>query len=173
MPTGNLNIVSRMNAKRRMPRIGKHCDCHSVSVGRLQRDNPIPPGTYWLDVIDESNQADFAAWRLEHADKVRILKSEHFDAIRWPDCPITEGECSPSRDWVKFEISSPVVWEAQKFGFPNIIAADEKIESSADTATVPDFSDNCDIGCQAQKVAIAAGVVFGGVALIMILKGIK
>lgn len=158
-------------------RISGRCDCGDVSIGRLQRDNPLPPGIYWLDVIDVPNQQEFAAWRLEHSAKVRLISTEHFEAINWPDCtPLdftTNSLCAPSRDWVKFEVAEPVVWDSVRFGFPNIISAGEKIETSADTTNEPDFSDNCDIGCQAEKVAIAGGVILGGVALIILLKGLK
>lgn len=135
----------------------------------LQRKSPLPIGDYWIDVIDEPEQTDFAAWAFENQASVRIVNAEHFDAVRWPDCPITEGDCSPSRTWVKFQVLSPVPWNAVALGFPNIISKGEEVNTSADTATVPDFSDNCDIGCQAERVAVAAGVILGGTALVIIL----
>lgn len=145
------------------------CNCESnIGVGALQRSNPLPPGLYWIDVIDEPHQIEFAAWTFENATKVRIEATEFFDAVSWPDCPITEGECSPSRVWAKFRVTAPVNWNAVALGFPNIIAPGEVVNSSADTATVPDFSDYCDIGCQAEKVAIAAGVLIGGGFLLLL-----
>jgi len=159
------------------------CGCQSAepvswkgsifSIGKLQRQSPLPAGIYWLDVMDSQNQSDFAAWSMENSGVVRVLKTEHFDAIRWPDCPITEGECSPSRDWVKFQVFAPVKWNAVQFGFPNIIEQNEIINTSADTASEPDFSDNCDIGCQAEKVAIAGGVILGGVAIIVLVQSFR
>lgn len=145
------------------------CDCESnIGVAGLQRSNPLPPGLYWIDVIDEPRQIEFAAWAFENSAKVRIEATEFFPAISWPDCPITEGQCSPSRVWAKFRVSAPVEWKAVVFGFPNVIEPGEVIDSSSDTASVPDFSDYCDIGCQAEKVAIAAGVIFGGGILLLV-----
>lgn len=145
------------------------CDCESnIGVGALERSNPLPPGTYWIDVIDEPHQIEFAAWAFENSAKVQIIATEFFQAVSWPDCPITEGDCSPSRVWAKFEVSEPVAWNAVVLGFPNIIGEGEQINSSADTATVPDFSDYCDIGCQAEKVAVAAGVLLGGGFLLLL-----
>lgn len=138
----------------------------------MQRSSPLPVGEYWIDVIDEPEQADFAAWLFEHQSKLKIVAVEEFEAVSWPDCPITEGDCSPPRTWVKFQVLSPVPWDAVKLGFPNIISEGENINSSADTASVPDFSDYCDIGCQAERVAIAAGVVLGGVSLAILLSKI-
>ncbi len=154
------------------------CNCQSeypplISVGRLQRSNPLQAGTYWIDVIDGDNQEEFAKWTLENSGRVKVLKTEHFEAVSWPDCPITEGDCSPSRDWVKFSILEPVSWDAVQFGFPNIIEVGETVETSADTATTPDFSDNCDIGCQAEKVAVAGAVILGGVAVILLIQSIR
>lgn len=155
------------------------CNCSpidSLSVGKLQRESPLPAGVYWLDVIDVPNQIAFAAWTLENASKVKVVKTEHFPANDWPTCSgldPTTGGCWPSRDWVKFKVSAPVAWNAVQLGFPNIIEVGEKVESSADTASDPDFSDNCDIGCQAEKVAIAAGVILGGVALILVIKAMS
>ncbi len=147
-----------------------------VRVGKLERSNPLPAGTYWIDVIDVPNQVAFAAWTLENTGKVKVIKTEHFPANDWPTCSNldpTTGGCWPSRDWAKFEVLSPVPWNAVMLGFPNIITKNEHIESSADTASDPDFSDNCDVGCQAGKVAIAGGVILGGVALILVIKAMS
>lgn len=135
----------------------------------LQRTSPLPVGDYWIDVIDEPEQEDFAAWAFESQGKIGILAIEQYEAVSWPDCPITEGECSPPRTWVKFRVLTPVPWDAIKLGFPNIIREGEMVNTSADTASVPDFSDYCDIGCQAQKVAITAGVILAGTALVLAL----
>lgn len=147
-----------------------------VRVGKLERSSPLPAGTYWIDVIDTQNQTDFGAWTLENAANVKVLKTEHFPANDWPTCSgldPTTGGCWPARDWVKFQLLKPVTWDAIKFGFPNIIEAGEKVDSSADTASSPDFSDNCDIGCQAEKVAVAGGVILGGVAVILIIQSLR
>lgn len=148
------------------------CNCgNQLAIGALQRQDPLPIGTYWIDVIDTQHQQDFAAWLVLNAKTVKVLNSEHFPENDWPDCSSldpTTGGCWPSRDWVKFEVSAPTKWDAVEFGFPNIIKPSEKIETSADTASNPDFSDNCDIGCQMQKAAIAVGVMAVGVIAIAV-----
>lgn len=84
----------------------------------------MPPGTYWLDLFGD-DRTKFAEWRKAHAAAVRVVTSESFDT-------------SPPRDWVKFVVSSPVPWDAKEFGFPTIIPAGSKVESSADTVQRPD-----------------------------------
>lgn len=135
------------------------CNCEqNVSVGRLQRGNPLPTGTYWIDVIDDTHQTMFGEWLAENSQSVNVLKSEHFAAINWPDCDVSLLDCWPSRDWVKFEVKESVPWPAPVFGYPNIIEPGEKIESSQDTSDVPDVpSSDCDIACQTERVALAAG----------------
>lgn len=147
------------------------CNCGTnLAIGGLQRSSPLPVGDYWFDLIDVQNHHDaFAEWRFKSGNDVAIVATEDFPAVSWPDCPITEGECSPPRSWIKFSVVRPVAWDAVALGgFPNIIGPGEKIETSADTASNPDFSDYCDIGCQAEKVAIAASVVIGGTILVIL-----
>lgn len=139
----------------------------------LQRTSPLPNGDYWIDVIGEVNQSFFSAWAFENAAKVDVLATEHFDAVGFPDCSewdfTVNSLCAPSRTWAKFRVKEPVEWFAKVLGFPNVIAQGETIESSTDTFEPPDFGNNCDIGCQAERVAVAAGVILGGTALVILL----
>ena len=89
----------------------------------LERRNPLPAGTYWLDVFG-ANREKLAAWRREHAASVRVVASESF-------------ESDPPRDWVKFVVSVPVAWDAKTFGFPTIIPTGVKVDSSGDTVQRP------------------------------------
>lgn len=139
-----------------------------IRVAGLERSNPLPPGRYWIDIIDVPNQIAFNAWAFDNRPTVNVLKTEHFQALEWPDCPITEGQCWPSRDWVLFDVTSNTRWLPTVFGFPN--HADETVQSSSDTADVPEDPDFCDIGCQAGKVALAGGVLLGGLALVFLIK---
>ena len=91
----------------------------------LERRSPLPKGLYWLDALGE-NQAAFRDWRSVHAAAVKVRTSESF-----PDP-------APGREWLKFEVLSPVAWDARRFGFPNIIRPGEPINSSADTVQRPD-----------------------------------
>lgn len=144
------------------------------TIGRLQRTNPLPIGTYWIDVIDAEHQQFFAGWTFDNQSKVKVLATEHFDANDWPECSSldpTTGGCWPSRDWVKFQVLSPVTWDAVKLGFPNAIESGEVINTSSDTATEPDFGDNCDITCQAERVATAVGIIgIGALAVVIAIK---
>lgn len=146
----------------------------AVRVGKLQRANPIPAGMYWIDVVGEDAQVAFSAWIFENASRVEILVSQHFRALNWPDCLPSSGgiasDCSPSRDWVKFRVSEPAPWDAKKIGFPNIIEEGEIINSSEDTGSIPDFSDNCDIACQAERIGWAVGGVLALGVLFMVVK---
>jgi hypothetical protein len=141
---------------------------HHAVIGKLQRVSPLPPGKYWIDVIGDDDQQLFAAWLFENQNIVHTIVSEHFDAPSFPDdlsCPPL-GDCGPSRDWVKFEVISPVTWDAVKLGFPNIINLGEEINTSADTATVPEETDDCDIACQANKVIGSIAVASIAVAIV-------
>jgi hypothetical protein len=102
-------------------------------------------------VIGQKAQEHFAAWRFDNQNALLILVSEHYDA---------QGDF-PSRDWVKFEVKTPVSWNAVQLGFPNIIAPEDSIDTSSDTATNPTNEEIgvCDIACQVEKV----GWVVGGV----------
>lgn len=121
----------------------------------VERRNPLPPGTYWIDVFGE-NRLAFSAWRAANAEHVKIASTESFDS-------------DPPRDWVKFEVSAPVEWEALRFGFPTIIGEGAKVESSADTVERPaperDLFDTLGTPEQqealARTAAAAAGVVTG------------
>lgn len=91
----------------------------------LERRSPLPPGLYWLDVLG-AKRAEFIAWRTANKETVRVRSTEAFPAP------------APGRDWYKFEVLSATPWEAVRFGFPNIIAATDRIDSSADTVQRPD-----------------------------------
>lgn len=85
----------------------------------------MPVGLYWIDAIGP-NRASFKAWRDANAAKVKVRASESF-----PDS-------EPPRDWIKFEVLSPVAWNPRGIGYPTIIPPGAKIDSSADTVQRPD-----------------------------------
>jgi hypothetical protein len=91
----------------------------------LERRSPLPPGMYWLDVLGDK-RAGFIDWRTANKDTVRVRSPEAFP------------EPAPGRDWYKFEVLRATPWEATRFGFPNRIAATDRIDSSADTVQRPD-----------------------------------
>jgi hypothetical protein len=135
---------------------------NAMGIGkRLERKNPLPPGLYWTDLIDVGPITKFAAWVAQHAPFVQILNHEEFPALNWPDCPITE-DCGPARAWVKFQVVIDTPWDST-LGFPTVIEPGEIVNSASDTVTDPDFSENCDIACQAKWVvgALAATAMAG------------
>jgi hypothetical protein len=92
----------------------------------LERRSPLPAGLYWIDVLGDSNRAAFNDWRAAASAIVKVRANESFPSP------------APGRDWFKFEVLAPVIWDAKRFGFPNIIRPGEPINSSADTVQRPD-----------------------------------
>ncbi len=134
----------------------------AMGIGRLERTNPLPPGIYWTDLIGAESIQLFAAWVIAHTPFVQILNHEVFGPLGWTECPITQ-DCGDGRAWVKFQVVIATEWDTH-LGFPTIIEPGQQINSASDTVTDPDFSDNCDIACQAKWVvggvaAIALGAV--------------
>lgn len=130
----------------------------TISVGKLERRNPLPAGDYWIDLIGEESQAAFAAWSFDHANSVLVLVTENYEA---------RGDF-PSRDWVKFQTNAPLAWDAKALGFPNIIQDGESVDSSSDTVSGME-PEECDIACQAKKAGmIAGGVLALGFLLLMV-----
>jgi hypothetical protein len=94
----------------------------------LERRNPLPVGSYWIDVFGDKITL-FDGWRAAFSPigvKTRVTES----------FPATDTQ--PARTWYKFEVTSiEAPWDAKTFGFPTI--ADSSIQSSADTVQRPDF----------------------------------
>ena len=123
----------------------------------LERRNPVPKGLYWIDVFDPNREA-FAEWRAKNAGsvKVRVVESfgpspsplKAFAKEAWvfaPAGPVglaiaavarATDDSGVSRDWVLFEVLSPVQFDQRRFGFPTI--ADASIRASDDTVQRPD-----------------------------------
>jgi len=94
---------------------------------KFERSNPIPPGRYWVDVVDDTLHRrgayrGFQAWLKSNSKTVRVLKHEStvtpvsfdtlFDAAR------------PQLDWYLFEVSAPTKrWaKSAKLGFPTVVS---------------------------------------------------
>jgi hypothetical protein len=86
----------------------------------LERRSPLPVGLYWIDAIG-LNRGSFMGWRDANAAAVKVRASESF-----PDS-------EPPRDWIKFEVLSPVKWDPRGIGYPTIIPPGAKVDSSGDT----------------------------------------
>lgn len=122
---------------------GVPCLCpEELDTGKLQRQNPLPPGKYWQDIFEKQSEA-WNNWVVEaqKSGSVEILKVERFKAD-----PLHDGSWLPevlqpdnagtisARMWVLFKVIKPVDWPATKLGFPTF--ADDAVTSS-DTATNP------------------------------------
>lgn len=145
-----------------------------VVVGALERRSPLPAGRYWQDIFQKQSR-DFETFMNGEvqAGRVEIIKVERFNADplhdgSWLPAPLQPDNAGtiPERTWVLFRVKSPIAWDAVKFGFPTI--ADEKVASSADTATNPPGPSPSD------EIADAAKKVVGPVAtLLALFLGIK
>lgn len=91
-----------------------------MGLGKVERQNPIPAGRYWVDVFANDSDA-FGAWISSNRPTVAVRTTEHFDS-------------DPSRDWYLFDVSAPTPWHGP--GFPTI--AGPNVTSSTDTAQRPD-----------------------------------
>lgn len=103
----------------------------SGRVGTLERRNPLPPGSYWIDVFG-LNIPKFDNWLKAFSGLgVRTDATQQFEATTVP----------ARRTWYKFTFTppfegAPVTWDTT-FGFPTI--ADASIRSSEDTVSRPDL----------------------------------
>jgi len=105
------------------PRVGEAINRYHV--GAIERGNPIPPGVYWIDSIDPSAfpdpdavQASRDAYDLaieaNYHNAFRIVRTTHHDAQIIGN--------APPRDWILFQITSPVPrWSpATQWGLPTV-----------------------------------------------------
>lgn len=145
-----------------------------VHIGAIERRSPLPAGRYWQDIF-EKQLRDFETFMNGEvqAGRVEIIKVERFNAdpLRdgsWLPAPLQPEHAGtiPERTWVLFQVKAPIAWDAVKFGFPTI--ADEKVASSADTATNPPGPS------PTEEIADAAQKVVGPVTtLLALFLGIK
>lgn len=87
----------------------------------MVRDNPIPAGVYWVDIIDSEDEPAknlglFNTWAKAHAPNVKVLKKERQDASSLVHS--TRG----GEVWTLFRVVKPVRrWpESTRIGFPTL-----------------------------------------------------
>jgi hypothetical protein len=101
----------------------------------IERRNPLPAGTYWIDVF-APKLADWTAWTTLNRGKVKVTTSEHFDA----------NAGGPARDFQAFTVLTPTPFPNVQLGYPTI-ASGPNITSD-DTVQKPpppkDFLDTID-----------------------------
>lgn len=76
-------------------------------LGGVERRNPLPNGTYWVDVF-ASKATAFRAWLARNRSSVRVVRTASFPAQHPYE----------ARDWYLFEVRAPVRWEGP--GLPTI-----------------------------------------------------
>jgi len=131
-----------------------------AKVGTLERNSPLPPGQYWIDIFG-LNIPKFINWlTISKPLGVHVDATQHFE----------NTEVSKVRDWYKFSVSqlpnmseSLVVWDTT-FGFPTV--ADDSIKSSDDTVQKPIVLDPLDelsnwVNALEQKLGGSLGTVAG------------
>lgn len=140
---------------------GVPCLC-PLDVGGLEKDNPLPPGRYWVDVFGLNIPKADDWFKTMAAVGVHVDATEHFEATEVPNV----------RNWYLFTYKPngtliPPVWDQKTFGFPTV--AGPEIKSSADTAQTPPLSlDPLDqLADFAQSIGSMVGVTskVGAVAL--------
>ena len=88
----------------------------------LERRNPLPPGRYWIDVFGD-NRPRFTTWARQQKASVKVRVTE------------SDVNSEPPREWHLFDVSAPVPWDAQTFGFPTV--AEPEVQTSQDTVQRP------------------------------------
>lgn len=122
----------------------------------IMRENPIPPGRYWIDLIGPERIGQFGAGvkglNESHPGIVRIIsatrhtENEARDYAESADLTgvlvrLWEGiagsvQDTPERDWVLFEVTSPAVWDYNAMGTPTV--AGKQVKSERDTIQAPE-----------------------------------
>lgn len=100
----------------------------------VERRNPLPPGTYWVDVPPPTSRwNEFRAWLSRHKQSVTVLKQR---AIQpgWDET----FDSAKAVMWVLFKVHRPVPWEGP--GLPTIAEQADATEP-ADTLQRPPVQD--------------------------------
>ena len=99
----------------------------NVRTGKLERTSPVPLGRYWIDVF-EPKRPVWEAWVAKAGASVHILSTEYYEG--------DADEGYPSRNWLLFEVLTPVEWGVAKdLGWPTIASQD--VKTSNDTVDKP------------------------------------
>lgn len=127
------------------------------ALGALMRQNPLPPGRYWIDTFGD-NRDKMVTWVNTQGAAVQVADTESFDAT----------SDFPARDFYIFQVKNPVPWDAVTFGYPTV--ADSTVQSSDDTVQKPQVESSGEILQNAAdtvtKIAFWSAVVIGGVLVL-------
>lgn len=126
-------------------------------LGTLMRQNPLPPGRYWVNSAAD-NRDDLSAWMGTNRATVRVVNTTTEDATSdWP-----------AVDFYIFTVSAPTPWDATRLGYPTI--APNSIQSVDDTVQAPTTESSTQILQSAAdtvtKIAFWSAIVIGGVLVL-------
>ena len=95
------------------------------------RENPLPVGRYWLDLIGDSKRVSFEGGvkglNEAHPGLVHVISTAHHNAGE-------DGNEQP-RDWVLFATTAPAIWDFEAIGTPTVAAP--SVMSEGDTVQRP------------------------------------
>lgn len=116
----------------------------------LERRNPLPPGSYWIDV--PAGKADaFDGWVKAQGGAVRVRMTSLY----------ANGDV-----WVRFDTSAPVPWAGP--GYPNIASPGDT--SPQATRSVPDVDAPSLLEREVNRGFEAVEIVAGVVLVLALLK---
>jgi hypothetical protein len=123
----------------------------------LVRENPIPMGRYWQDLIGPVQKASWQGW-------VKGLNRDypHVHVETTEDYESTDG--APSRTFVIYTVLMPVVWNHVLLGTPNV--APDWIHTSDDTVQKPPPESSDPFGGLSDTVK-TVGFVVGGAGVFL------
>ena len=138
----------------------------------VERRNPLPPGRYWVYVLEDELEA-WDEWAREHSATVRVVASEQkkkLPAFRpaifatRPDLSIIMDEAGA---WILFDVTAPTEWVG--FGFPTIVTDMTITQSSqVEQAPAPDPDDQLarDVWGEVKGLVLLAGGIYLAAAFI-------
>jgi len=134
----------------------------------LERRDPLPPGRYWIYVLEDELE-DWSEWSRAHAATVHVVASEQKTklapftpavfATRWDGSIIMDGAGA----WFLFDVSAPTPWVG--FGFPTIVT-DMTIRRSTDVEAAPEPEPDGQLG--SDLWGEIKGLVFFGGAIALV-----
>lgn len=101
----------------------------------LQRQNPLPPDIYWVDVTEKDFEP-FESWLESNSLTVHVRTVEETprkQVTPGASGPIGYAEYWPATRWYLFEVKAPTPWNGP--GFPNIAGA---VTSKDETVDQPE-----------------------------------
>lgn len=135
----------------------------------VERRDPLPPGRYWVYVL-EDELVRWDEWARDHSATVHVVSSERKKKLSsyTPALFVTRPDLSIIMDeagaWFLFDVSAPTPWVG--FGFPTIVT-DPAVRSSTDVEEAPDPEPDDQLAKDIWKeirglILLAGGVYLGG-----------